>query len=392
MEYLDVVVIGGGQSGLATAHALLRRGLRPVVLEASDRAAGSWPHYYDSLTLFSPARYSSLPGMPFPGADRDRYPHRDEVAAYLTAYADRLDAEIRTGCRVSAARRTGSGFEMELEGGGRLSARAVVAASGTFGRPHRPALPGLQEFTGQVLHAADYRSPAPFAGRRVVVVGAGNSAVQIAAELAKTARVTLATRGPVKFAAQRVLGRDLHFWTARTGLDTAPLGRFLARPPAQPVLDDGRYRAALAAGRPDRRPLLPAPTGPSSSGRTGGGRRSTRSCSPLATAPTCPTSPASTAPWTPTGTPGTARASPSGCRGWRSWGWSGSAACRRTRYAASDGTRNGSPGAWPPTSHAGDGPLRTGSTCVNIGACRMRRCCRCSNPPTAKVWRRAARR
>ncbi|MGC2998662.1 flavin-containing monooxygenase [Streptomyces sp. G35A] len=256
MEHIDVAVIGGGQSGLATAHALLRRGLRPVVLEASDRAAGSWPHYYDSLTLFSPARYSSLPGMPFPGADRDRYPHRDEVVAYLTAYAGRLDADIRTNCRVTTVRRTGGAFEVDLEGGDRLSARAVVAASGTFGRPHRPALPGLEEFTGQVLHAADYRAPGTFTDCRVVVVGAGNSAVQIAAELAETARVTLATRGPVKFAAQRILGRDLHFWTKHTGLDTAPLGRLLSRPPAQPVLDNGRYRAALAAGRPERRPLF----------------------------------------------------------------------------------------------------------------------------------------
>ncbi|GAA2398364.1 hypothetical protein GCM10010378_46050 [Streptomyces viridochromogenes] len=203
-----MAVIGGGQSGLATAHELLRRGVRPVVLEASERAAGSWPRYYDSLTLFSPARYSSLPGMQFPGPDRDRYPHRDEVVAYLTAYACRLDADIRTGFCVSAVRRISDGFEVETEGGGRLSARAVVAASGSFGRPHRPVLPGLEEFTGQVLHAADYRSPAPLAGRRVVVVGAGNSAVQIAAELAQTARVTLATRAPVKFAAQRVLGRD----------------------------------------------------------------------------------------------------------------------------------------------------------------------------------------
>ncbi|CAL9341594.1 putative oxidoreductase CzcO [Streptomyces sp. enrichment culture] len=256
MEHADIAVIGGGQSGLAAAHALLRHGLRPVVFEASDRAAGSWPRYYDSLTLFSPARYSSLPGMPFPGAGRDRHPHRDEVVAYLTAYANRLNADIRTSCRVTAVRRTGDVLSVELEGGDRLSARGVVAASGTFGRPHRPALPGLETFTGRVLHAADYRSPAPFADRRVVVVGAGNSAVQIAAELAETARVTLATRAPVKFAAQRVLGRDLHFWLARTGLDAAPLGRLLSRPPAQPVLDDGRYRAALAAGRPDRRPMF----------------------------------------------------------------------------------------------------------------------------------------
>ncbi|MFG2593109.1 flavin-containing monooxygenase [Streptomyces sp. NPDC048438] len=256
MEHIDVVVIGGGQSGLATAYTLLRHGLRPVVLEASGETTGSWPRYYDSLTLFSPARYSSLPGMPFPGDDRDRYPHRDEVVGYLTAYADRLDADIRTGCRVSTVRRAGGAFEVDLKGGGRLSARAVVAASGTFGRPHRPTLPGLEEFAGQVLHAADYRDPAPFADRMVVVVGAGNSAVQIAVELAQAARVTLATRGPVKFAAQRILGRDLHFWTKHTGLDTAPLGRLLSGPPAQPVIDDGRYRTALAAGRPERRPLF----------------------------------------------------------------------------------------------------------------------------------------
>jgi putative flavoprotein involved in K+ transport len=256
MEHVDVAVIGGGQSGLATAHALLCHGLRPVVLEASGRAAGSWPRYYDSLTLFSPARYSSLPGMPFPGGDPDRYPHRDEVVAYLAAYADRLGAEIRTGRRVAEVRRTGGAFEVELEGGERLSARAVVAASGSFGRPHRPALPGLDEFTGTVVHAAAYRGPAPFAGRRVVVVGAGNSAVQIAAELAEIARVTLATRAPVKFAAQRFFGRDLHFWLRHSRLDTAPLGRLLSRPPAQPVLDDGRYRAALAVGRPERRALF----------------------------------------------------------------------------------------------------------------------------------------
>ncbi|MFC8536567.1 NAD(P)-binding domain-containing protein [Streptomyces sp. NPDC057249] len=142
-------------------------------------------------------------------------------------------AEIRTGCRVAAVRRTRDAFGLELAGGGRLSARAVVAASGTFGQPHRPALPGLAEFTGQVLRAAEYRSPVPFAGRRVVVVGAGNSAVQIAVELAATARVTLATRAPVKFAAQRLLGRDLHLWTTRTGLDAA---------------GDPRHREGIATG------------------------------------------------------------------------------------------------------------------------------------------------
>ncbi|WP_308402764.1 NAD(P)/FAD-dependent oxidoreductase [Streptomyces sp. AC550_RSS872] len=262
MEQIDVAVIGGGQSGLAAAYALRGQGLPSVVLEASERAVGSWPRYYDSLTLFSPARYSSLPGMPFPGEDPDRYPRRDEVVAYLAAYAARLDADIRTGCRATRVRRADGGFEVELAGGGRLMARAVVAASGTFGRPHRPALPGLEGFTGSALHAADYRSPHPFTGRRIIVVGAWNSAVQIAAELAHVARTTLASRGPVRFMRQRILGRDLHFWLARGGL---------TRP---------RWAASFALHRRSWSSMTAATVPRSPSVRRSGGR-----CSPGSTAP-----------------------------------------------------------------------------------------------------------
>jgi putative flavoprotein involved in K+ transport len=99
VEHVDVVVIGAGRSGQAAAHALRRQGCEPVVLEASEQAAGSWPHYYESLTLFSPARYSSLPCLPF-GGDQDRYPHRDDVVAHLLRYADRLDVDVRTRTRV----------------------------------------------------------------------------------------------------------------------------------------------------------------------------------------------------------------------------------------------------------------------------------------------------
>lgn len=256
MEHVEAVVIGGGQSGLATAHALVQGGVKPVVLEASDRAAGSWPRYYDTLTLFSPARFSALPGMPF-GGDPDRYPHRDEVAGYLDRYAARLDAEIRTGRRVTRVTvEVGGRFRIEVEGGAGLTAGSVVAASGSFANPYRPVLPGLASFAGRLRHVAEYRSPDVFAGRRVVVVDAGNSAVQVASELARVSRTTLATRVPVKFARQQLLGRDLHFWLTRTGLDAAPFGRLLRTPPAQPVLDDGRYRSALAAGLPDRRPMF----------------------------------------------------------------------------------------------------------------------------------------
>lgn len=256
MERLDVAVIGGGQSGLAAAYALRKQGRKPVVLEASGQPAGSWPHYYDSLTLFSPARYSSLPGLSF-GGDPERYPHRDEVVAYLLRYADQLDADIRTGHRVSEVQTDGDGFALRLEDGSHLTARAVVAATGGFGRPNHPALPGLDSFTGTALHVTDYRAPEPFAGQRIVVVGAGNSAVQVATELAAHARVSLASRAPVKWFTQRPLGgKDLHFWLKVTGLDIAPLGRLQRTPATMAVIDDGRYKTALAAGAPDRRPMF----------------------------------------------------------------------------------------------------------------------------------------
>jgi putative flavoprotein involved in K+ transport len=259
MNSHDAIVIGGGQSGLAAAHSLLTWGVRPLLLEAGAEPVGSWPHYYDSLTLFSPARYSALPGLPFPG-DPEHHPHRDEVVDYLRAYATHLDADVRTGQRVVEVVRDNE-FRVTTDDGTTLSAPIVVAATGGFGAPHRPALPGLDDFPGTVLHAAQYRTPEPFHGRRVVVVGAGNSAVQIAAELAGHAHVTLATRGPVRFSAQRPFGRDLHFWLDRTGLDVLPIGPWLPGGFTTPVLDTGRYRAALMQGRPDRRPVFTAVEG-----------------------------------------------------------------------------------------------------------------------------------
>ncbi len=254
---IDAVVIGAGQSGLAAAHALRHAGRTPVVLEAGPEPVGSWPSYYDSLTLFSPARYSSLPGTPFPG-DPDRYPHRDEVADYLRRYAKHLDADIRTHHRVTAVRRQRNGFTVEVGDGTELVTPVVIAASGAFGRPHRPRLPGLDAFSGTVLHSADYREPSPFTGRRVVVVGAANTAVQVGHELATVATVTLATRKPIRFAPQRPLGRDIHFWSIALGFDHLPIGHLLTNPPHAPVNDDGHYRRAVKAGKPGQRRMFTA--------------------------------------------------------------------------------------------------------------------------------------
>jgi hypothetical protein len=236
MTFADVVVIGGGQAGLATAHAALARGLRPVVLDASGGGGGSWPRHYDSLTLFSPARFSSLPGMAFPG-DPERYPVRDEVVAYLDAYARRLDAEVRWNERVDRVAEEDGGFTVSTTSGAIVRGGLVVAAGGGFSRPYRPALPGLDTFTGRVLHSAEYRQPAPFVGGRVVVVGGGNSAVQIAVELAQVATVSISTRGRLRWQPQRILGRDFHWWLAHTGLDTSALGPRLVKG-GVPVIDE----------------------------------------------------------------------------------------------------------------------------------------------------------
>ena len=255
MEHSDLIVIGAGQSGLATAALAPRHGFTStLLLEAADQAGGAWPRYYDSLTLFSPARYSSLPGMPFPG-DPDRYPTRDEVVDYLRDYARRLPSGIRTSTHVSSVSHHDGAWVVSADDGRQFTARAIVAATGDYTSPHVPDVPRRGEFTGQELHAADYRNPELFAGRRVLVVGGGNSAIQIAAELGAVADTTLATRRPIGWTAQRPLGRDVHWWFKHTRFDIAPIRRLLVKVPVS-VLDDGHYRAALGEHGVDRREMF----------------------------------------------------------------------------------------------------------------------------------------
>lgn len=250
MRTYDAVVVGAGQSGLAAAHAFNQRGIRPLLLDAAPGAGGSWPHYYDSLALFSPAGFSSLPGFRFPG-DSERYPGRDEVVAYLAAYADRLDADFHWGRQVIDLTRADDALHLETAEGEHYRARRVVVASGNFGSPAVPQIDGLPDFQGTVLHSAEYRTPDPFAGQRVVVVGGGNSGVQIAVELASTARVSLVTRSPIRWQRQRMLGKDLHWWLTVTGIDRMPWA-----PRSTPVVDSDGFRRRLAQGMPEQRRLF----------------------------------------------------------------------------------------------------------------------------------------
>jgi putative flavoprotein involved in K+ transport len=262
MESLDAMIIGGGQAGLAAAYHMQRANRSCVILEAAEQPGGSWPHYYASLRLFSPARFSSLPGLPFPG-DPERYPTRDEVIAYLRSYAAHFRLPIVTSAKVEEVTRDGGLFVARTAGGKVFHARTLIAATGSFHTPHLPELPGQELFEGTSLHSFAYRDPSPFRGQRVVVVGAGNSAVQIGAELAQVAQVSLATHAPVRFIPQRPLGRDIHFWWRLARLDTSaidqPIGaifRRLVGSRGAAVLDAGRYQAALSAAAPDQRRMF----------------------------------------------------------------------------------------------------------------------------------------
>jgi putative flavoprotein involved in K+ transport len=251
METYDAIVIGAGQAGLAAGYYLQAAGLNFIILEAGSEATGSWKRYYDSLKLFSPARYSSLPGMPFPG-DPEHYPTRDEVVNYLRSYSERFNFPIITNAFVETVERRGSSFHISTTQGS-FTARSIIAATGAFNRPHIPKLEGHADYSGTTLHSSEYHNALPFQNQRVLVIGAGNSAVQIAAELAGSAQVTLTSREPLRFRPQRFLGRDIHFWLRVTGLDTwkhqcAQWNPLASKQVA--VLDTGAYQAAFQSGNP----------------------------------------------------------------------------------------------------------------------------------------------
>jgi cation diffusion facilitator CzcD-associated flavoprotein CzcO len=217
-ERVDAVVVGGGQSGLATAYYLRRGGLVPgedfVVLDAASTAGGAWPRMWEGLRLFSPSSFSSLPGWMMPPWDDARlgYPPRDHVVEYLAAYEQRYDLAVVRPARVDTATRCGDGpgDRLLVQAGERAWAtRAVVSATGTWDRPFWPRYPGMAAYGGRQLHAADYRTPEELAGRRVVVVGGGNSAAQILAEVSTVAETTWVTTRPPRFLPDDVDGRAL---------------------------------------------------------------------------------------------------------------------------------------------------------------------------------------
>ncbi|WP_369235324.1 flavin-containing monooxygenase [Streptomyces sp. R21] len=216
-EDRPVYVIGGGPGGLSAAHALRAQGIRAVVLEKSDRVGASWRRHYDRLHLHTTRRLSALPGLPMPRSF-GRWVSRDNVVRYLEKYAEHHELDVVTGVEVSRIEPApdGSGWLLHATGGRELTGSAVVVATGYNHTPHVPDWPGRDSYTGELLHAGEYRNAKPFAGHDVLVVGVGNTGAEIAVDLVEggASRVRLAVR-----TAPHIVRRSTAGWAAQfTGI------------------------------------------------------------------------------------------------------------------------------------------------------------------------------
>ncbi len=205
----DMVVIGGGQAALAAGWYLLRAAQDYVILDNGEGPGGAWRHGWDSLRLFSPAAYSSLPGWQMPPPAHAGFPTRDDVIAYLSAYEARYALPVERPVTVRTITHADDGrLRVETDRGDWL-ANAVIGATGTWSHPFIPDVEGRDSFRGTQLHSAHYLKPDAFAGQTVLVVGGGNSGAQIHAEVSLVANSTWVTQNTPEFLPDDVDGRVL---------------------------------------------------------------------------------------------------------------------------------------------------------------------------------------
>lgn len=202
---VDVIVLGAGPSGLAVSACLKRRGVTPVILERAGQVGSSWRNHYERLHLHTVKRFSSLPGMPWP-EDVAMYPSRQDVVDYLDAYARRFGLAPRFHEDVKRVSNRGGRWAVETQTG-ELHARALVVATGYNRVPKAVTWPGLEDFSGTVIHSSGYRNGRAWRAERVLVVGAGNSGAEIALDLWESgATPALCVRSPIHVIPREVFG------------------------------------------------------------------------------------------------------------------------------------------------------------------------------------------
>lgn len=217
MHTIDILVIGAGQAGLALGHYLKSTPYSFLLIDGNNRVGDSWRNRYDLLTLFTPRRYSALPGLAVP-RDPEGYPSKDDIADYLESYARHFELPIQMSTCIERLEQVGQEFQAITTDGGRIAAQAVVIATGAFQQPMVPGIadqiaPDVQQFTTDTYH-----SPTQIPPGAVLVVGDGATGRQIASELVSSHTVWLATGKPRKVLPDRILGQSLFWWMERLGL------------------------------------------------------------------------------------------------------------------------------------------------------------------------------
>jgi putative flavoprotein involved in K+ transport len=245
---LDVLVIGGGQSGLAMGCHLAQSGWSFQILDAGAEIGEMWRSRWDSLLLFTSGRYDNLPGLPFPAAP-ETYPAKDDVANYLQLYAAKFKLPVRLNMKVTSLTRGDGGYLVKA-GGEVLAARQVVVATGPFQVPFIPPIAHALDPGVHQIHSANYRHPRSVPPGKVLVVGAANSGCQISQELSATHRVELSVGKRIPAIPQRPLGRDIWTWATALRLDKVTadsrLGKRLAG--RDQVIGPGPRRLARRQG------------------------------------------------------------------------------------------------------------------------------------------------
>ena len=245
----QVIVIGGGQAGLAAGHFLARSGIDFLIIDAEDHVGSQWRRRWNSLRLFTPARHDGLPGIPYP-AKPGSFPTRDEFASYLEDYAATQGLPLLSGTRVTRVSRASGCYTVETSEG-ELSCDALIVATGATTTPHVPDLAERMDRRISQLHSANYRTPNDVVGDKVLVVGYGNSGAEIAMELAAAGRsVNLAGKHTPSIPGPLLAAAGGLWWLVLTRVLSrrTPIGRKVAAGPARGTplihLSPGQVRAA----------------------------------------------------------------------------------------------------------------------------------------------------